>query len=154
MINGIINTYQDLDAKYAAHMRIARFLISGGMSALVDFVLLYLFTDIIHVWYVASAVIAFIVSFFVSFGLQKYWTFRDHSNDRIVVQGASYLLLGLINLVVNTALVYAFTDWLGLYYMLSQFIAAGLVAVNNYFIYKRLIFKSAGSDALASRPAN
>jgi putative flippase GtrA len=145
MIEWTKKTYNDLDQKYAAHMKIVRYIISGGTSAVTDLFLLYLFTDIFHIWYIISAALAFIIAFFVSFTLQKYWTFRDNSNEGIKKQGLMYFVIGLINLGVNTLLVYFFTEYLFVFlrydYLVSQVCAAGLIAIVSFFVYQKFIFR-------------
>ena len=84
-------TYSALDERYPAQMRFLRFLISGGTAAVVDLLFLYVLTDGIHMWYLLSSVLAFLAAFSVSFTLQKRWTFRDRSNDRLHVQAPVYL---------------------------------------------------------------
>lgn len=143
MINWLNNKYSYLNENHASKMKILRYIISGGTAALTDLVALYVFTDILHVWYLLSAIIAFIIAFGVSFSLQKYWTFKDHSNDGIAAQGALYLLISIVNLGINTGLVYLFTDVFGSHYIVSQIIAAGLIAIVSFFVYQKLIFKKA-----------
>ncbi|MFA6459165.1 MAG: GtrA family protein [Candidatus Paceibacterota bacterium] len=135
------NTYATLDEKHAKKMKIARYVISGGTAAVTDLAFLYLFTDILHIWYLVSTVFAFIIAFCVSFTLQKYWTFRDHSSDGVGAQGALYFTVSVINLAVNTGLMYLLTDIFGSHYMISQIIAAGCIAIVSFFVYQKLIFK-------------
>lgn len=130
--------------------RLVRYLISGGTGAAVDFGLLFALTDWLGLWYLASAVIAFVVAFGVSFVLQKLWTFRDRATDRVKRQLAFYLAVALANLVLNTALVFVFVEYAGLYYLFAQFLAAGLIAVSSFFIYRRLIFASPLRSAAGS----
>ncbi|MFH1583341.1 MAG: GtrA family protein [Candidatus Falkowbacteria bacterium] len=117
-----------------------RFLIAGGTSALVNFSLLYFFTDILGFWYLLSSVLSFIVSFFVSFYLQKFWTFGDKNKDILHKQLIIYLLLALFNLVVNTVLMYVLVDLFGLWYMLAQFFVTGTIATWNFMAYKFFVF--------------
>lgn len=117
-----------------------KFLISGGTSALVNFCLLYFFTDILGIWYLLSSVMAFVFSFFVSFFLQKFWTFGDKNRSVLARQMALYLLIALFDLCVNTALMYVLVDMFGLWYMLAQFFVTGTIAVWNFLVYKFFIF--------------
>jgi putative flippase GtrA len=120
--------------------QIFRYLVSGGTAAAVDIGLLYAFTRYLGLWYLASAVLAFIIAFGVSFFLQKFWTFKDRAIEGIHKQAGMYLVVAVVNLCVNTLLVYLLTDYLNLWYILSQVIAAGLVALFSFFVYKYWIF--------------
>ena len=130
--------------KYASELRkrarFFRYLASGGMAAFVDFGLLYLFTDICRIHYLTSAVIAFVLTFFVSFFLQKFWTFQDDSVAKVHTQAVVYFGIAVASLVLNTLLMYLFVDWLHLWYMAAQFIASGLLACATFFISRDFIF--------------
>ena len=123
------------------HARILKFLISGGSAAVVDLGLLYLLTDVFHVWYLLSAVLAFMAAFAVSFSLQKFWTFSNHDLDVIHRQLAMYLALALVGLGINTVSMYFLVDHAGLHYLGAQILTSAFIAIGNFFAYTHLIFK-------------
>ena len=122
------------------YKQIIKYLITGGTAASADLVLLYILTDILGVWYLISASLAFAIAFFVSFFLQKFWTFRDGDKEIMYQQMGVYLAVALSNLALNAALMYALVDGFKVWYMLAQIMASGLIACESYFIYKLLIF--------------
>ena len=128
--------------KFAPHLRkrarLLRYLVSGSTSAVIDFLFLYLLTDIWGMHYLFSAILAFIIAFFVSFFLQKFWTFEDDSTERVHEQAVLYFVVAGINLGINTALMYYFVDILGIWYMAAQFLASGLIACESFFISRML----------------
>lgn len=117
-----------------------RYIISGGTAAIVDLGTLYVLTDLFAVWYVLSAAIAFAVAFGVSFLMQKFWTFRDHDTDRVHTQVLLYLVISVANLLLNTAMVYGFVEYLRVHYLLAQIVTSGLIACESFLVYKLLIF--------------
>lgn len=133
--------YSRLDERYPTYTRVFRFLLSGGIALSTDLVLLYLFTDIFGIWYLASAVTAFILSFIVSFALQKFWTFGDSSRDGLNTQMSVYFFVAVINLALNTLLVFVFVEQAGIYYIFAQIVASALIAVESFFVYQHFIFK-------------
>jgi putative flippase GtrA len=133
------------------HARILKFLISGGTAAVVDLGLLYLFTDVLHVWYLFSAAIAFIAAFVVSFSLQKFWTFDNHDLDVMHTQLAMYLVLALIGLGINTVSMYGLVDHAGLHYIGAQILTSAIIAIGNFFAYKHFIFTSVATTPVVSR---
>ncbi|MDD4333136.1 MAG: GtrA family protein [Patescibacteria group bacterium] len=130
------NLYEKLDKKKI----IIKYIISGGIATTVDLGLLYFFTDIFKIWYLASATFAFVIAFFVSFSLQKFWTFRENSREKIIQQLSLYLITGLINLGINAAGMYILVDILNLWYILAQIIMGGVVAIGSFLVYKFVIF--------------
>lgn len=121
--------------------KITRYIISGLIAAAVDFTLLFILVDIFHVWYLASATIAFIATVCTSFVLQKFWTFEDPSRDIIKQQMAGYLVLSVINIGVNTGLMYVFVDLLTYNYIVAQLCATIIIATYGFFVYRHLIFR-------------
>ncbi len=128
------------------YQRLLRYLVSGGTAAAVDLLFLYLLTDVLHMHYLAAAVLAFLIAFAVSFLLQKFWTFEDDSLHNVRAQAVMYFVVAAANLGVNTLLMYAFVEWAHLWYMLAQFLASGLIAFESFFVSRYVIFKKHGSD--------
>jgi putative flippase GtrA len=142
MIIMVKDLYIRLDERYPTYVRIGRFLLSGGIAFGTDLVLLYFFTDVLGIWYLSSAVAAFVLAFGVSFTLQKYWTFGDHSREGMHMQMGVYFLVAVANLALNTLLVYVFVEWASLHYLLAQMLASALIAIESFFVYQRFIFKN------------
>lgn len=122
--------------------RVLRYLIAGGTAACVDFTLLYLFTDGFGFHYLVSAIAAFIFAFFVSFLLQKFWTFQEDSVEGVHTQAMIYFVIAALNLLINTGLMYFLVDIVHLWYMAGQFIASGLIAIESYFVSRHFVFSA------------
>ena len=127
--------------KYKVYIK---YVISGGTAAGIDLIILYILTDIFNIWYLLSACLAFVVAYFVSFYLQKFWTFRDNSRERIVKQMSLYLIVGVSNLGINAGGMYILVDKLGIMYILAQVIMGGIIAIGSFLIYKFVIFSARG----------
>ena len=143
MISIAKDAYALFNEKYPTCARIFRFLLSGGTALGTDLIFLYVFTDILKIWYLISAVAAFILAFLVSFTLQKFWTFGDRSLDGFHMQMGVYFFVAVINLTLNTFLVYALVEWTDLHYLFAQIIASALIAIESFFVYQHFIFKKA-----------
>jgi putative flippase GtrA len=123
------------------HEQIFKFLIAGGIAFAINIVVLYALTDILHIYYLISTVLAFLVAFLVSFFLQKFWTFREHSRGNLHVQLPLYLGMQIVNLGLNTGLMYMLVEYVHIWYILSQAIITTILAVIVYVINKKYIFK-------------
>lgn len=117
-----------------------RYVVSGGTSAAVNLATLSLFYYVFHIYYITSSVIAFIVAFFFSLGLHKFWTFKDHSTDGVHKQAGKYLLSSLFGLCLNTLILFVCVDLIHLYVYMGQIIAGGLTACVTFFISRDYIF--------------
>lgn len=119
---------------------IIRYLISGGTSAAVNLSVFSLLFYIFHIHYIISNIIAFLIAFGVSLVLQKFWTFQDHSTDRIHIQGILYLFSSLFGLGVNTLVLYICVDFFGTIPIVGVIIAGISTALCTFPISRRYIF--------------
>jgi putative flippase GtrA len=118
-----------------------RYIVAGGTSAVADLGLLYFLYHKVGMHYLWSAVIAFSIAFFISFGLQKFWTFKDHSTCDMHKQLFKYLFPSLFGLALNTFLMYVFVDHFKFFVMISQVLAGAMVASCTFFISRSFVFK-------------
>jgi putative flippase GtrA len=122
-------------------MKLIRFLISGGLAAVVNLSVLYILTDWFGWWYLTSATVSFFVSILVGFMLQKFWTFNHHQNHHPThKQFLLYLIWMLLYLGLNIGLMYLLVDGFDLNYLVSQFITSGGLATLSFFVYSRVVF--------------
>jgi len=124
---------------------VLRFIISGGTSAVVDLFFLYIFHNILNIHYLLSAVLAFIIAFFVSFTLHKFWTFKSHA-EQTHKQVVMYLGTSLFGLSLNTLLMYIFVDHFHVQVLLSQIFVGIIVAFSSFFISRNFVFKYKKSE--------
>ena len=115
---------------------------SGGMAAAVDFSLLYILTDWTGLWYLASAAIAYVASFFTAFFLQKFWTFRDASMERIKKQFLIYGTIAIVSLIINSIMMYVLVSLAHIWYMTAQFITSGVLAIGSFVVNRSITFKN------------
>ncbi len=137
-------TYRAVTIAYPTPMRIVRFVISGGTATAVNLGTMFLLIHFFHLWYLFSSMLAFSTSVFVSFTLQKFWTFEDASRSRLRSQASIYLIVILIGLGINTTLIYTFVEYAHLHYLVAQLISGIFIAVMNYFSYKHFVFQDSG----------
>lgn len=150
MIEKIKKTYTVIDNRYPTKVKIVRYLISGGTAATVNLSFLYFFTDILGIWYIISAVLSFLIAFLVSFSLQKYWTFKDHSNDGLHSKAFKYFIVTTTNLGINTAGIFIFVHYFHFHYLVAQIIVSIFIAIESYFVY-HYIFKNEYIDKKGDR---
>jgi putative flippase GtrA len=127
--------------RLSQHM-LFRYIIAGGTAATVDIALLYGLNTLLGVHYLTAAIAAFIGAFCVSFVLQKFWTFRDGSRDRMHAQIGLYLCTSLFGLALNTLLMYLFVDKAHINVILSQVFAGAIVACCTFFLSRNFVFKN------------
>jgi putative flippase GtrA len=120
-------------------MHILKYITTGMIGLSVNLGVFHMFYGF-GVPYLAGSVTALFVAMLAGFILQKYWTFQDHSSERMHIQFALYAALALGNLAVNTLIVFLLVEYAGAHYLIAQTIGAGLVAFTSYLVYKHYIF--------------
>lgn len=113
---------------------------------MVDLAALYFFTSFCGIWYIISSSLAFLIAYFVSFSLQKFWTFRDNGREKIRQQMSLYFVVGVINLLLNAAGMYLLVDELGVMYLFAQIIVGAALGFSSFIIYKFVIFEKRRLD--------
>ena len=121
-----------------------RYLFSGGAAALVNLALLAFFVEVLDLWYLAAAVLAFTIALSVSFALQKFFTFADQARSRntIARQFSIYATIALVNVALNTFFMYLLVERLLVHYLVSQITASAAIALYSFFVY-RAVFNGA-----------
>lgn len=120
--------------------QISRFSLVGVFSVTTYYALLFGLTEFAHVWYIASAIVAFGGYFVVSFNLQKHWAFRNRSKERIKQELAQFSLMAVGNWILNTSLLYVLVEYFHMWYLLAQGILTVVVSIIAYFAL-RWIFR-------------
>ncbi len=124
------------------HKAIIKFIVSGSLAGATDLILLFVFHGWIRIAITLATSLAFILSFFVSFSLQKFWTFRNHYEGKIIHQLSIYLINALWGLAMNAWFMHLLVNGYGIWYILAQIIVNLAIGFWNFTIYKLVIFKN------------
>jgi putative flippase GtrA len=116
--------YPRLFKRLLPHKSIVKFLLSGPVAGAVDLLTLYILHGLFGVSVIWSTSLAYILSFWVSFYLQKFWTFCNHNKKHVYRQLALYFLFAFINLNINGYLMHIMVNRYHIWYLLAQLIVA------------------------------
>jgi dolichol-phosphate mannosyltransferase len=126
--------------RFLPRSRAVRYVLAGGTATAVNILLLFIFTEAFDLWYLFSATLALILATALSFILQKWWTFRDASRTHLGRQAVQYTIASLGGIGTNLLCMYVLVEWFSVQYVIAQIIAALLVALGSFFIYRTFIF--------------
>lgn len=130
------------EIRVGKYWQFLKFLITGGIALIVNLSFLYFFTSVVGVFYLLSSIFSFLLAVTVNFTIQKFWTFGGRRGN-IYVEAPSFLALQIIvNLFLNTFLLYVFVEYLQIWYLFSQVVVSLCLAVITYFVTKKYIFKN------------
>lgn len=121
-----------------------RYFLVGSVAFLVDFALLFLFTEFGHIHYLLSASVAFMAGIAVNYALSVSWVFDHRSVNNRIHEFAIFAVIGILGLAFNAALIWSFTELVGFHYLGSKMVAAALIFLFNFGARKVLLF-SAGA---------
>lgn len=114
-----------------------RYLVVGGGAFLIDLGLLALLHDVFAVPLVVATPAAFLLSFAITYFLQRAFTFGTEAG--MASSAVKYTTLVAFNTVATTAIVAAVAA-LGLPWVVGKVVAVGSTTVWNYFAYRYWIF--------------
>jgi putative flippase GtrA len=107
------------------------FMAIGGVTTLIDIIILYMLTEWIGLWYLSSALVSYCSGAFLSYTLNKTLNYRNQSSD-YRNQGLMFLCISFCSLILNLGIVYTGVAWFGLSYIGAKIIATGIGFFLNY----------------------
>ena len=119
----------------------------GGVAAIVEWVMFFIFANVLQINYFVSTVIAFIFSTTANWILGRITTFKDNNTykDKKAKEAFLVFIVSAIGLLFNLILMYLFVTVMGfdssLGKTLSKLAATGIVFIWNFLIRKLVIYK-------------
>ncbi|HCI7392030.1 TPA: flippase GtxA [Staphylococcus aureus] len=119
------------------HAEILKFIIVGGINTLNYYVVYLLLLKLLHIEYMISHITGFIVAFVISYYLNCYFVYRVKPTWRKFV---SFPITQLVNVSLQTVLLYVFVSWLNLPAEIAPF-AGLIITIPITFILSKWILK-------------
>lgn len=120
--------------------QILKFGLVGGTAFVIDYVLLYLCTEFLHIHYLISSIISFTVSVIFNYILSIKWVF-DVKKKQDVKDFVIFIILSVIGLGINSLIMYVMVEKFGVYYMFSKIVSTAVVMVYNFITRKIFVEK-------------
>jgi Predicted membrane protein len=132
LINRLLSNFTDKERIE----EVIRFLIVGGGCFLLEYILLYVLTEYMHIGYLVSSAIAFTVSLLVNYILCLLVVFNVKHQSSLEI--GLFIITSLIGLIINQGVMWFLVEIIAWWYMFAKVIASGIVMIWNY-ITKRYI---------------
>lgn len=113
----------------------------GFLGTLLNITILYLFTEYLGIWYIFSAIAAFTAAMSHNFILNKLITFKEPFNESFLSRYFKFAFVSTCALTVNLFILYMLTEYLGIFYIISQIFAIGAALMINFFGNKKWTFR-------------
>jgi dolichol-phosphate mannosyltransferase len=120
---------------------IIRFGIVGLTGTLIHMLMLFILTEYAGIYYLYSAAFAFIFAVTSNFIFNKFWTFSKTSKGKNIKRYSIFFITAIIAFSVNITLLYIFTEFFLINYLLSQLIAIAFSFWINFIGSKMFAFR-------------
>ena len=110
------------------------------VAFVIDFGLLYVFTQYLHIFYLLSATLSFFISLFFNYLLSVAWVFPSDPKKRRT-QIIAFIIIGLVGLVLNLIIIWMLSEFFAVYYLVSKIVAIIIVFFWS-FLARRYLFKA------------
>lgn len=118
-----------------------KFAVVGVLNTLINLSVLYVLTEFLRVYYILSAVFAFLVAVTNSFIWNKLWTFKENLSYHATTKYIKFILISVAALIFNLSILYILTEFFHIYYLVSQVIAILFSLWINFFGNKLWTFR-------------
>lgn len=118
-----------------------RYVFVGGVAFIADTGTLVLLKETGVLGVLAAAPFGFLVGTAVNYALSTRYVFTRRSVSDTRVEFAIFLAVGLVGLGLNELLLWGLTSRMGLHYVPSKVLSAGLVLVWNFCARKVALFR-------------
>lgn len=123
-----------------SYFQFIKYFFASGIALFVDVSILFILTEYFNIYYVVSATISFLAGIAITYILSKFYIFTKTKIHNKINEFTVFLVIGITGLILNNIFLYVFTEYLGIYYMLSKFFVIIITYLWNYFARKKLIF--------------
>jgi dolichol-phosphate mannosyltransferase len=124
------------DARQKMFKTFLKFMAVGILNGIIYFSLMYLFTSVIGLWYMVSALISVVIQTLITYSLHRIWTWKSKKAEIKsainIYRFAKYIIVGLGGLLLGLGLLYMITEVWHIHYMISVFISSCILLVLNF----------------------
>lgn len=121
-------------------LRLFRYGIVGGTGSLLGMGVIYLLTDIFHIYYIVSFIIAFCVSTANNYLWNTLWTFNGYKGS--IFGYGKFIITSLITLGITTLFMYILTSILGVWYMISTVLVTLCGFPINFILSRKIVWRN------------
>ncbi|WP_413854573.1 GtrA family protein [Candidatus Ruminimicrobium bovinum] len=123
-----------------SYFQFIKYFFASGIALFADVSILFILTEYFNVYYIVSATISFLAGIAITYILSKFYIFTKTKIHNKINEFTVFLVIGIIGLILNNIFLYIFTEYFGIYYMLSKIFVIIVTYLWNYFARKKFIF--------------
>ena len=123
-----------------SYFQFIKYFFASGIALFADVSILFILTEYFNVYYIVSATISFLAGIAITYVFSKLYIFTKTKIHNKINEFTVFLVIGIIGLILNNIFLYIFTEYFGIYYMLSKIFVIIVTYLWNYFARKKFIF--------------
>ncbi len=116
------------------------FLIVGGTTALLYFLLLVIFLEVLRLEYLIGVSVAYVAAIVFHFALNRYLIFKA-TDSSLLGQGSRYAVMATVNYLMNLAIVFMVVEQLGFNAYIGAVTAIAVSTLLSYAVSKVWVFR-------------
>ena len=122
-------------------LQFSRFGIVGFLSTLLEWVIFYILTNIIHIHYGISTAISFLISTVFNYYLSVKYVFDVNQEKSKKRNFIIFVIFSIMGLGLNELILFICIEKINLYNMIGKVISTGIVMIFN-FITRKLFLEN------------
>jgi putative flippase GtrA len=111
------------------------------IGSIADYLATIILVELFQTWYVFANLTGNIVGGSLQFLISLYWVFKANK-DNTWLLAAKFVIFFSGNLLLSTALIYLFTHFCHINYLISKTLTSVILGLTyNYFVQKKFVFR-------------
>lgn len=128
----LLNLDKIFGSKSKTIRQILKYAFVGGICTLLDFGALYILTHNFHIFYLVSSAFSFVAGTIMNYFLCTLWIFDIRAVENKNAEFFYYLIITAVGLGITTSIIWLFTEYFHLNFMLSKLIATFITVWWNF----------------------
>ena len=122
-------------------VHLLRAIFSSNVAFALDFGLLVLLTEVVHLHYLVSNIFAFMTGTSLLYVLSIFWVFSRRTIQSRHLEYWLFIFIGVAGVGFNELFIWLFTEKVHIYYLYSKIIAGSIVFFWNFLSRRFILFK-------------
>jgi len=127
-----LNLDKLLGSKSETLKQVIKYAFVGGVCTVLDFGLLYALTHFFGIYYILSSICSFTAGTILNYYLCTVWIFKVRTVENKKMEFFYYLIITAVGLGITTLVIWFFTEYYKLNFMVSKFVATFVTVWWNF----------------------
>lgn len=119
--------------------QVMKFVIVGGLSFVLDFIIYYVFKNFFSVYYIVAGFFSFTLSLIFNYLMSMKFVFKSKDDLKKTHEFIIFVTLSVIGLGINLLCLYILVDLFDINDLIAKILVAGIVMVFNFITRKIFI---------------